>query len=102
MCFGGGPPSASSFTGATISAPPTTNQASVSSTPSGDKVPLITNTGTSSKIIHPAEDISLEEIRARRLKYTKVTAPKPEEQHVPTSSAAATNVSILSFYSEIG
>ncbi|XP_044758176.1 BUB3-interacting and GLEBS motif-containing protein ZNF207 isoform X1 [Coccinella septempunctata] len=85
---------ASSFTGATISAPPTTNQAAGSSTPNSDKVTLITNTGTSSKIIHPAEDISLEEIRAKRLKYTKVTAPKPEEQHVPTSSAAATNLAI--------
>ncbi|KAL3272601.1 hypothetical protein HHI36_014071 [Cryptolaemus montrouzieri] len=79
--------------GATISAPPTTNQPAGSSTPGSDKVPLIASTGASSKIIHPVEDISLEEIRARRLKYTKVTPQKPEEP-IPTSSSAATNLAI--------
>lgn len=38
-----------------------------------EKIQLISTTGASSKIIHPQEDISLEEIRARLPKYqTKV------------------------------
>lgn len=41
------------------------------------KSSMIATTGTTSKIIHPPEDISLEELRARRSKYsTKVGAAR--------------------------
>lgn len=82
------------FLGATISAPPTTNNPGSSSSSSGTsgentKVATITTTGASSKIIHPAEDISLEEIRAKQSKYAKCIPTKiTEGVMVPTSSAA--------------
>lgn len=76
--------------GATISAPPTTN------TPSGSgdasKVATIATTGAASKIIHPAEDISLEEIRARHPKYARTVAMKSEDS-ASSSSTAASDVS---------
>ena len=49
------------------------------------KVQLIATTGSSSKIIHPPEDISLEEMRASMPRYKpQETAPAP-----PQSAAAA-------------
>lgn len=72
---------------ATISAPPTTNTGSSTNTSEG-KVPLITNTGGGSKIIHPAEDISLEEIRARHRKYLKTIPSKSEEGNIVCSTAS--------------
>lgn len=62
------------FSNATISAPPTTNMPG--STIQGDapKSALITTTGTTSKIIHPPEDISLEELRARKSKFSRKIA----------------------------
>ncbi|KAJ8980981.1 hypothetical protein NQ317_013435 [Molorchus minor] len=48
---------------ATISAPPTTNTTPGGSSSDGSKVSTIATTGATSKIIHPSEDISLEEIR---------------------------------------
>ncbi|KAK9752180.1 hypothetical protein QE152_g4387 [Popillia japonica] len=78
--------------GATISAPPTTNNPGSSSGSSGSdnlKVQTITTTGAASKIIHPSEDISLEEIRARQSKYAKCIPPKSSEgSSTPTSSTA--------------
>lgn len=60
---------------ATISAPPTTNTASGSNTTQTQDVAksaaMIPATGTTSKIMHPPEDLSLEEIRARKPKYLK-------------------------------
>lgn len=56
------------YSNATISAPPTTNNAN-SNNNEGQKSTLITTTGTTSKIIHPPEDLSLEELRARKPKY---------------------------------
>lgn len=38
------------------------------------KSTLITTTGTTSKIIHPPEDVSLEELRARKPKYARKIA----------------------------
>lgn len=76
---------------ATISAPPTTNNAASSSN-SDSKVPTIATTNASSKIMHPAEDISLEEIRARHPKYARTIPIKPED--IPTSvSTSASEVS---------
>lgn len=78
--------------GATISAPPTTN------TPGGSndssKVNTIATTGASSKIIHPTEDISLEEIRARYPRYAK-SIPLKSDDGASTSSTAASDVSYL-------
>ncbi|XP_015111480.1 BUB3-interacting and GLEBS motif-containing protein ZNF207 isoform X2 [Diachasma alloeum] len=48
------------------------SSATINSSASGDhKVNLIATTGAASKIIHPQEDLSLEEIRARLPKYQR-------------------------------
>lgn len=64
---------------ATISAPPTTNNAGNvvgSANPEQAKAPsMVAATGTTSKIMHPPEDLSLEEIRARKPKYLKKVWP---------------------------
>lgn len=73
--------------GATISAPPTTNTPGGSG--DGSKVATIATTGAASKIIHPAEDISLEEIRARHPKYAKSIPVKREESPCSSSNAAS-------------
>lgn len=62
------------FSNATISAPPTTNNPSNNGTVEAPKSTLIATTGTTSKIMHPPEDISLEELRARKPKYNKKIA----------------------------
>lgn len=64
----------------------TSSTASVNTEP--QKVSLINTVGASSKIIHPQEDISLEEFRARLPKYQ---APEP-----PVASPAVTEPSALS------
>lgn len=83
--------------GATISAPPTTN-----STPSGsssstigdsNKVGTIATTGAASKIIHPTDDISLEEIRARQHRYQR-TIPEREDTNTSMSSAASEQLAL--------
>lgn len=83
-------PTFPAYSNATISAPPTTNLANPSGTTSSSnsnetqKPPTIPqNTGTASKIIHPPEDISLEELKARKPQY-KINKPS-----TPTSSAAS-------------
>ncbi|XP_022917009.1 BUB3-interacting and GLEBS motif-containing protein ZNF207 isoform X2 [Onthophagus taurus] len=74
--------------GATISAPPTTNNPSINGS-DGSKVPTIATTGATSKIIHPAEDISLEEIKARQPKYARCMPSKSSEgSNTPTSSSS--------------
>lgn len=69
---------------ATISAPPTTSSSSELKEngdvkpPAANTCPLVTATGAGSKIVHPPEDVSLEEIRARSSKYRakpKMDAP---------------------------
>lgn len=75
--------------GATISAPPTTNNPSSSNIES--KIATIATTGAASKIIHPAEDISLEEIKARNPKYIRNTPAKTEENTPSTSTSAEVN-----------
>ncbi|XP_075220474.1 uncharacterized protein LOC142323953 isoform X2 [Lycorma delicatula] len=53
------------------------------------KVTLINTVGASSKIIHPQEDISLEELRARLPKYQVIEPPTP----TPTTEAASATAS---------
>ncbi|XP_017776432.1 PREDICTED: BUB3-interacting and GLEBS motif-containing protein ZNF207 isoform X2 [Nicrophorus vespilloides] len=86
--------------GATISAPPTTNNlsasSSTSSAPDTSKVNTITTTSAASKIIHPAEDISLEEIRARHHKYKKSIPTKVEREspHTQSTSSVASDLAM--------
>lgn len=63
-------PTFPAYSNATISAPPTTNN-SGSGIPTDSQKSLITTTGTTSKIMHPPEDLSLEELRARKPKYQR-------------------------------
>lgn len=95
-------PTFPAYSNATISAPPTTNlgnQASNSNANPNDtqKPPTIPqNTGTASKIMHPPEDLSLEEMKSRRPQYkinkaatTATTSAASSYHHshsVPTSS----------------
>lgn len=83
--------------GATISAPPTTNStpsgSSSSTTGDSNKIATIATTGAASKIIHPAEDISLEELRARQHRYHK-TIPEKEETNTSMSSAASEQLAL--------
>lgn len=82
------------FSNATISAPPTTNNSSNNnngdSSKSGSN--LIATTGAASKIIHPQEDVSLEELMARMPKYQKSVPVKKDvpnmspRQHTPTQA----------------
>lgn len=80
--------------GATISAPPTTNTPSGSG--QGAKVNTIAATGASSKIIHPLEDISLEEIRARNPKYCKNDWQKNDDRGSSASTAGSEASFIIS------
>lgn len=90
---------------ATISAPPTTNNSSGGpnappTAPPGAEgtasKPLIAPTNTASKIMHPPEDVSLEELRARHPRYQRKLIPPtssavvsvPTPSHTPTSYAA--------------
>lgn len=88
--------------GATISAPPTTNTpgGSTSGSTGGDpKVATIATAGGASKIIHPAEDISLEEIRARHPKYARSMANKQHhDESASSSSSAASDVTCFLKY----
>jgi hypothetical protein len=86
-------PTFPAYSNATISAPPTTNLGNSSnqttSSSETQKTPTIPqNTGTASKIIHPPEDISLEELKARRPQY-KARINKVASSPVTSSSAAA-------------
>lgn len=66
-----------SHSNATISAPPTTNNPNNPINNGAVEAPkstMIPTTGTTSKILHPPEDISLEELRARKPKYNKKIA----------------------------
>lgn len=82
------------YIAATISAPPTTNTPSTSDTSKGN---TIATTGASSKIIHPSEDISLEEIRSRQPRYAK-SIPTTRENSPSNSSNAASEVSEKQFF----
>lgn len=102
------------FSNATISAPPTTSTPTSSSDPkengevkppAANACPLVTATGAGSKIVHPPEDVSLEEIRARNARYRpkpKPDAPAAQPQPAPamitpSTSQAEVWVSCFSF-----
>lgn len=89
---GAGKPTFPAYSSATISAPPTTNTAASSDS---SKVAMIATTGAASKIIHPAEDISLEELRARLPKYQRTIPTKKDDDNESASNSAA-EVSLLS------
>ncbi|CAH0564510.1 unnamed protein product [Brassicogethes aeneus] len=77
--------------GATISAPPTTNTPSSSSSDTS-KVATIVTSGGASKIVHPNEDISLEEIRSRHPRYAR--SSKQDDTASNASSNAASELAI--------
>lgn len=89
------------YSNATISAPPTTTTSSSDpkengevKPPAANSCPLVTATGAGSKIIHPPEDVSLEEIRARNIKYRpkpKPDAPVPQPQPAPAMITPSTS-----------
>lgn len=93
-------PTFPAYSNATISAPPTTNLGNSSSTGStsasdSQKPPTIPqNPGTASKIMHPPEDISLEEIRARKHQYRSVN--RSSASSTPTSNAVSIATSMAS------
>lgn len=86
---------------ATISAPPTTTSGLGTADPkeNGDvkppvanSCPLVTATGAGSKIVHPPEDVSLEEIKARNAKYRPKPKPEaPAQPPTPTMVAPSTS-----------
>ncbi|XP_055643852.1 BUB3-interacting and GLEBS motif-containing protein ZNF207 isoform X2 [Toxorhynchites rutilus septentrionalis] len=87
------------YSNATISAPPTTNTANAANAAAGDaskSSAVIPTTGTTSKIVHPPEDLSLEEIRARKPHYHKkislatqqLLQQKQQEKHQQHAAAA--------------
>jgi hypothetical protein len=96
-------PTFPAYSNATISAPPTTNLGSssnASSTTSDTQPPTIPqNTGTASKIMHPPEDLSLEELKARKPQYkiNKLSTISPQQfsqaSAIPTSIAASIKAS---------
>ncbi|XP_052741222.1 BUB3-interacting and GLEBS motif-containing protein ZNF207 isoform X2 [Bicyclus anynana] len=97
-------PTFPAYSNATISAPPTTSSAAASEPkengevkpPAAHSCPLVTATGAGSKIIHPPEDVSLEEIRARNSKYR----PKPKPD-APAPSVAPTMITPSTSQAEV-
>lgn len=96
------------YSSATISAPPTTNSANAANATVGggagdaskSAASVIPATGTTSKIVHPPEDLSLEEIRARKPQYQKKISlatqqllqqkhQEKQQQHAAAAVAAA-------------
>lgn len=69
-----------------------TSKAVVSAPPDIKKPNLITTTGASSKIVHPEEDVSLEERRLRLPQYQAFVVAIPAQDRPPTVSSAAATV----------
>jgi hypothetical protein len=92
-------PTFPAYSNATISAPPKTNTGNSTSSNSTDtqKPPTIPqqNTGTASKIMHPTNDLSLEELKAKRPQYKVIKASTVS----PQISASITQTSTNSTYS---
>lgn len=97
-------PTFPAYSSATISAPPTTNTSSSNSATSNGsateqppaKLP-ISATGTSIKIMHPPEDASLEEIKARKPQYQSRFKTVQSPALTPTSTSRSTTPSSHSF-----
>lgn len=96
-------PTFPAYSNATISAPPTTNLGSsvaannstTTNTEPPQKQPVLQTSGASSKILHPPEDTSLEEIRARKPQY-KTNKSMHNQVSSPQSSASSTPTSVAS------
>ncbi|XP_072949020.1 BUB3-interacting and GLEBS motif-containing protein ZNF207 isoform X2 [Epargyreus clarus] len=91
-------PTFPAYSNATISAPPTTSAASASPKengevrpPAANACPLVTATGAGSKIVHPPEDVSLEEIRARAPRYRPRAEPPPPAPEPPAHAPPSTS-----------
>ena len=88
-------PTFPAYSNATISAPPTVGASSTSTNISDtQKPPTIPQTsGTASKIIHPPEDVSLEELRARKQQYksNKMSTSSPQSSASSTPTSMASN-----------
>lgn len=89
-------PTFPAYSNATISAPPTVGASSTSTNVSEtQKPPTIPQSGgTASKIIHPPEDSSLEELRARKPQYRpggKMPSSSPQSSASSTPTSAASN-----------
>ncbi|XP_037928114.1 BUB3-interacting and GLEBS motif-containing protein ZNF207 isoform X2 [Teleopsis dalmanni] len=88
-------PTFPAYSNATISAPPTTNNAnttpSTSTPPEPQKPQVVANVSGVSKIMHPAEDLSLEEIRARMSKYQNKLISAAAAQTCSASSPSASS-----------
>lgn len=86
-------PTFPAYSNATISAPPTVGASSTSTNVSDTQKPptIPQSAGTASKIIHPPEDISLEELRARKPQYRMnrmmASSPHSSASSTPTSTA---------------
>lgn len=91
-------PTFPAYSNATISAPPTTNLGNSTGTNSASsnenqKPPTIPqNSGPASKIMHPPEDISLEEIRARKPQYRIHRANSSSSSATSSVSSIATSI----------
>lgn len=89
-------PTFPAYSNATISAPPTVGASSTSTNVSETQKPptIPQSAGTASKIIHPPEDSSLEELRARKPQYRpggKLPASSPHSSASSTPTSAASN-----------
>lgn len=87
-------PTFPAYSNATISAPPTVGASSTSTNNVSDaqKPPTIPQSaGTASKIIHPPEDVSLEELRARKPQYQHRVTASPQSSASSTPTSAASN-----------
>lgn len=87
-------PTFPAYSNATISAPPTVGASSTSTTSDAQKPPTIPQSaGTASKIMHPPEDVSLEELRARKPRYKQslqaTASPHSSASSTPTSAASS-------------
>lgn len=88
-------PTFPAYSNATISAPPTVGASSTSTNVNDtQKPPTIPQAaGTASKIIHPPEDVSLEELRARKQQYksNKFSSSSPHSSASSTPTSIANN-----------
>lgn len=80
-------PTFPAYSTATTQSSQTTSSPAVNESP--QKVALINTTGASSKIVHPQEDISLEEYRARLPKYQRQPPPKTVDTSTSTPQTSA-------------
>uniref|UniRef100_D3TPM0 Zinc finger protein n=1 Tax=Glossina morsitans morsitans TaxID=37546 RepID=D3TPM0_GLOMM len=100
-------PTFPAYSNATISAPPTTNNPNItapttSSASAGGEAPksqVVTSTsGVTSKIMHPPEDLSLEELKARRLPL-KINSNNLAASSSNRSNNSTPNTSAVTAYS---